>query len=92
VNRQRLSFIESVAELWRIRSDAPLASVAYEPLATGQTVLQLLASEDADEEAIAEAFDELAGKLAGKPKSLSQRMSEAGFRRRPSQRPVPDDE
>lgn len=91
-SRQRLAAVERLAKLWRERSNAPLNSVAHEPLEGGRTVLELLTADVLDEVAVFRAFDEAAAKLQGKPKSLSQRMAEAGFTRRPSHRSISDDE
>lgn len=91
-SRQRIAAIERLAKLWRERSTAPLNSIAHEPLARGRTVLELLTGEALDEVDIIDAFDEAAARLQGKPKSLSQRMAEVGFTRRPSHRSISDDE
>ena len=42
--------------------------------------------------AIAGAFDELLPKLAGKSKTRSQKLAEAGFKRRPSAKSLASDE
>jgi len=90
--RQRLAMIERSADLWRMRSNAPLSSVGHEPLTGGRTALELLADDALDEISIAGAFDELVGRLQGKPKSPSQKMLEAGFTRRRQGKSLPDDE
>lgn len=89
---QRLASVERLAKLWREHSNAPLSSVAREPLPGGRTVLDMLTDESLNEAAVVGAFDELVAKLHGQPKSLSQKMNEAGFTRRPSMRPLPADE
>ena len=91
-NRQRLAVIEQLAKQWRARSNAPLSSVAHEPLASGHTVLEMLTAKDVDEAAVIAAFDDLVAKLQGKPKTLTQRMVESGFKRRPSHRSLPADD
>lgn len=91
-SRQRLAAVEHLAKLWSERSRAPLASVIHEPVKDGRTVLQMLADANLDEDAISSVFDELAKGLQGKPKSLSQRMAEAGFKRRSSAKALPADE
>lgn len=91
-SRQRLDVVERLAKLWAERSSAPLVSVAHEPLASGRTVLELLCEQALDEAVVLEAFNEVLAKLQAKPKSLSQRMAEAGFSRRPTRRSIPDDE
>lgn len=91
-NRERLAAVERLAKVWRDRSSAPLSSVAHEPLAGGHTVLDLLTQDAVDEGAVVGAIDELVAKLQGKPKSLSQRMADAGYKRRSSARSLPDDE
>lgn len=91
-NRQRLNTIERLAKKWRERSDAPLSSVAHEPLSEGLTALDMLTAEGLKEDAVVKAFDTLIEKLQGKPKTLSQRMAEAGFKRRPTYRSLPRDE
>lgn len=91
-NRQRLSTIEQLSKQWSARSRAPLNSFAHEPLKNGQTLLQLLKADSLNEAAIISAFDEVIEKLMGKSKTLSQRMVDAGFTRRPSARTLPADE
>jgi hypothetical protein len=91
-NRERLAAIEQVAAQWRGRSSAPLSSVAHEPVRGGKTVLELLGADVLDKRAIAAAFELLANKLGTQPKTRSQRMAEAGFRRRPTHRSLPKDE
>jgi len=91
-SRQRLAVVERLTKLWSERSEAPLGSMVHEPVAGGRTVFQMLTDKALDESAITRAFDELAEKLKVKPKSLSQRMAEAGFKRRPSARSLPADE
>ncbi|MGH9906849.1 MAG: hypothetical protein ACRD8U_14855 [Pyrinomonadaceae bacterium] len=91
-NRQRLAAIEQLAKRWREMSNVPLSSVAHEPLANGRTVSEILTAENLDEATVAAAFAELAVKLRSKPKTLSQRMTEAGFKRRPSYRSLPKDD
>jgi hypothetical protein len=91
-SRQRFDAIERLAREWSSRSNAPIASVGHEPLKGGLTVQALLTADAVEEAVIAAAFDELIAKLQGRPKSLSQKMAEAGFGRRPSRRSVPDDE
>lgn len=91
-NRQRLDAIERLAKRWRGLSDAPLSSVAHEPLSGGHTMLDMLTHASLNEDAVSSAFDELIEKLQGKPKTLSQRMAEAGFKRRPTYRSLPRDE
>ena len=90
--RQRLAAVERVAKAWQERSPAPLRSVAYEPLANGSTLFALLSSDAIDEAALRAAFDELNAKLQAQPKTLSQRLADAGFKRRPSIRSLPSDE
>jgi len=91
-NRQRLALIEQLAKRWREKSNAPLNSIAHEPLANGHTVLEMLTNENVGEAPVVSAFNELVAKLQSKPKSLSQRMVDAGFKRRPSHRSLPADE
>lgn len=90
--RQRLAAIEKFSKLWSDRSTVPLGSLVHEPLAGGRTMLQLLSDATLDEAKLIGALDELVQKLQGKPKSLSQRMAEAGFKRRPSAHALPADE
>lgn len=91
-SRLRFASVERVARAWRARSSAPLAAVVHEPLASGQTIHESLVAAAIDEPAVVAAFDELIAKLQGKPKSLSQKMAEAGFTRRPLRGSIPDDE
>lgn len=91
-SRERLAMVERIAKQWRERSTSPLGSVAQEPLADGRTVLAMTTAENIDEAAVVDVFDELVAKLAGKPKSRSQKLTEAGFKRRPSSRSLPSDD
>lgn len=91
-NRERLAAVERIAKQWRERSTAPLSSVSNEPLADGRTVLAMMVADQFDEAAVVGAFDELLAKLAGKPKTRSQKLAEAGFKRRPSAKSLPSDE
>lgn len=91
-NRERLAVVERVAKAWRERESAPLSSVAHEPLAAGDTVLGLLVAEHINEADVMGAFDQLIAKLRAKPKSRSQKLADAGFKRRPSARALPADE
>ncbi len=91
-SRDRLAVIERIAKQWRERSTAPLSSVAHEPLADGRAVLSMMVADQVDEADVVGAYDELLAKLAGKPKSRSQKLAEAGFKRRPSARSLPSDE
>ena len=91
-SRERLAAVESIAKQWRERSTAPLSSVSNEPLSDGRTVLAMMVADQVDEAAVVGAFDELLAKLAGKPKTRSQKLAEAGFKRRPSAKSLPSDE
>lgn len=91
-SRERLAAVERIAKQWRERSTAPLSTVAHEPLADGRTILSMMVADQIDEAAIVGAYDELLGKLAGKSKSRSQKLAEAGFKRRPSAKSLPSDE
>lgn len=91
-SRQRLAAIERLSKLWSECSKVPLASVVHESVKGGRSVLQMLTDAVLDEAAITSAFDELAKNLLSKPKSLSQRMADSGFKRRPSTRSLPADE
>ena len=91
-SRQRLAIIERLAKLWAERTKAPLSSVAHEPVEGERTVLQILTDAELDEVSITNIFDKLIEKLQGKTKSLSQRMADAGFSRRPSASTLPTDE
>ena len=91
-SRERLAAIERIATQWRERSTAPLGSLAHEPLADGRTVFSMMAADQVNEADVIGAYDELIAKLAGKPKSRSQKLADAGFKRRPSARSLPSDE
>lgn len=91
-SRERLAAVERIAKQWRERSTAPLSSVSTEPLADGRTVLAMMVADQFDEAAVVGAFDELLAKLAGKPKTRSQKLADAGFKRRPSAKSLPSDE
>lgn len=91
-SRERLAAVERIAKQWRQRSTAPLSSVSDEPLADGRTVLAMMVADQVDEAAVVGAFDELLAKLASKPKTRSQKLAEAGFKRRPSAKSLPSDE
>ena len=91
-SRERLAAVERIAKQWRERSTAPLNSVSNEPLVDGRTVLAMMVADQVDEGGVVGAFDELLAKLAGKPKTRSQKLAEAGFKRRPSAKSLPSDE
>ena len=91
-SRERLAAVERIAKQWRERTTAPLSSVCNEPLADGRTVLTMLVADQFDEAAVVGAFDELLAKLAGKPKTRSQKLADAGFKRRPSAKSLASDE
>ena len=91
-NIQRLAIVDDLAKQWRNLTHSPMSSVAYEPLLAGCTVLDLLKFEAIDVDAVIAAFSELVDKLHSKPKTLSQKMAEAGFKRRPSLSSLPADE
>lgn len=91
-NHKRILSVEHLAKLWLERSKAPISTLAYEPLANGRSVVEMLSADVLVESDIAQAFDELLIKLNSKPKSLSQQLTEAGYTRRPSGRSTPDDE
>jgi hypothetical protein len=91
-NQERLSLVERIGKQWRQRSTAPLGSVAREPVADGTSVLDFLVAEVINEAAVTGAFDQLVAKLQAKPKSRSQKLADAGFKRRPSARALPVDE
>ncbi len=88
----RFAVIEGLAQAWRSRSVVPLTKLVHVPLAGGRTAIELLKAVDIEEAAVLGAFDELAARLHGQPKSLSQKMAEAGFVRRPLRPSVPEDE
>lgn len=83
-SRERLAVIERIAMHWRERSTFPLGALAHEHLADGRTVFSMMTADQVNEAALIGAYDELVAKLAVKPKSRSQRLAEAGFKRRPS--------
>lgn len=89
---ERLAAVERIAKQWRELSTAPLSSVSNEPLADGRTVLAMMIADQVDEAAVVGAFDELLAMLAVKPKTRSQKLAEAGFRRRPSAKSLLSDE
>ena len=91
-SRERLAAVERIAKQWREHATAPLGSVAHEPLADGRTVLAIMVAEHIDEGAVVGALDELLAKLQAKPKSRSQKLADAGFKRRPSSRSLPSDD
>ncbi|MBI5920898.1 MAG: hypothetical protein HY847_04515 [Betaproteobacteria bacterium] len=92
INRDRLTAIERVANLWSTLTTVPLSSVSHEPIDNGVTILQLLSEAKVDELRIANALKNLAERLQFRAKSLGQRMAEAGYKRRPSARSLPSDE
>lgn len=87
----RLDAVERAASAWQARSAAPLRAVAHQPLADGRTLLDLLATEGYPDHALAAAVDELHAMLLARPISPSQRLADAGYRRRPSIRALPSD-
>ena len=91
-NQERLALVERIASQWSKRSSAPLVSVAREPLSLGGSVFDLLVADDIVEAEVVGAFDQLVARLQAKPKSRSQKLAAAGFRRRPSAHSLPPDE
>ena len=91
-SRERLAAVERIAKKWRERSTAPLSAVSTELLPGGRTVFAMIVVDQLDEASIVGAFDELLVKLAGKPKTRSQALAEAGFKRRPSAKSLQSDE
>lgn len=91
-NRVRLDLMRALANEWASRTRVPLSTIAHERLASGQTVSELLAAESLDEPVVLNAFDELLRKLGSQPRTMEQRMSDAGFKRRPTHRSLPQDE
>jgi hypothetical protein len=88
---KRLDGMERAANAWQARSAAPLRAVAHQPLADGRTFVDLLATEGYPDHALTAALDELHAMLLARPPSPSQRLAEAGHRRRPSIRALPSD-
>jgi hypothetical protein len=91
-SRGRLACIERIAKSWGQHSTSPLASLAQEPLATGQTIMQMMSADIIDERKVMAAFDELARRLQTKPKSPSQKLAQSGATRRGSARALPREE
>jgi len=91
-SRERLALVERIARQWRDRSAAPLGALAREPLVDGRTVLGMMVEQEINEAAVVAAFDTLLARLQDKPKTRSQKLAEAGFKRRPSARALPADE
>lgn len=91
-NSQRLAAIERIAHRWQERSMATLSSVANAPLADGRNILAMMMADEVDEAAVVGAFDELEALLNSRPKSPSQKLVEAGFKRRLSAKSLPSDE
>ena len=90
-SQSRLRIVESLAKQWLAQSTAPLSSVAREPLDNGSDVITLLSSPVINEVAVKEAFEQLVARLSA-TKRESQRLLEAGYKRRPSYRSLPSDE
>ncbi len=65
--------------------------MAHQPLADGRTLVDLLATEGCADHALTAALDELNAMLLARPRSHSQRLADAGYRRRPSIRALPSD-
>ncbi len=91
-NQRRLAKIEALASKWRASTNAPLNALANEPVIQERTVLDFLKDEAIDENAIAGAFEALLRKIVAQPKTPSQKMAEAGFKRRPALSSLPPDE
>jgi hypothetical protein len=91
-SQDRLAVVERISKQWRERSTAPLSSIAHEPLEDGRTALSMMVADQVDEAAVVGAFDALLARLASKPKTRSQKLADAGFKRRPSAKLLPSDE
>jgi len=92
LSRSRIDLMERIAVAWSMRSRASMRNLAHEPLAGGGTLLQLLSAADIDETIVVRALDVVVRAAAGKAKSPTQRLIDAGVRRRASTRALPDDE
>jgi len=91
-SRSRLQQIERVASQWLVQSNAPLSLAAREPLPRGGDIIGMLSCAKFDAASIEEALRYLAAKTADLPESISERMRDRGFSRRPSFRSLPSDE
>lgn len=91
-SRERLACIERLAKHWRERSASPLSALAKQPLPTGQTIIQMMSADVVNEAAVIAAFNVLFEQLQAKPKSLSQKLMQAGLTRRPTARTLPREE
>ena len=91
-SRVRLAQVERIAKQWKGRTAVTLGTVVHEPLAGGGTLMEMLIADSVDEEQVTAAFGELLVALQGKPKTRSQKLLDAGFRRRAPVRALPSDE
>lgn len=91
-SRKRLEAIEMLASHWRTLSKRPLDKAAKEPLAGGGTLLGMMSAIDLNVPQIKWEMTQRAGELTAAGRSESQRLSDAGYKRRPSHRSLPSDE
>ena len=91
-SRARLTLIERIAAQWRERSQATLSTVVHEPLEGGDTLFAILSGDEIDEIRVTQALDSLVRVLQNKPRTRSQKLFDAGYKRRTTIRPLPSDE
>lgn len=80
-NAARLSQLGRIATAWQRRTPLPLSAVKHEEV-NGTTILAMLTAEELDEKSIVGALDEVLSRVKNRPKSPSQRLADAGFKRR----------
>jgi hypothetical protein len=91
-SQNRLSSVERIAKRWSERSNTPLGAIANEPLGKRPDDIEH-AIGCRDQRGFGDGgFRRTLARLQGKPKSRSQRLADAGFKRRPSPRSLPSDE
>ena len=91
-NYSRLVLIDRLANYWRKRSHTPLSRFIREPLQENLTIFDLLKSSTINTTNVEVGFDLIAERLASLGPTREQRLAQAGFKRRPSHRPLTSDD
>jgi hypothetical protein len=89
-NVRRISTALQLAQRWAELTPLPLSAVAHEPLPDGNSIMNLLSAAEIDVEKVVTAMNILARSAEHREKSPTERMSDAGYIRRPSYRSLPD--
>jgi len=90
-SRTRFNAIAQLAAEWQTLSTAPLNAVAQEPVVGAINIVDLMAQQSLDIGLATNALRQLAKQTVPGLPSVTQELSERGFRRHPSARSLPSD-